>query len=119
MGFNALKYVDDLRNAGVPDKQAEAHIRLISDIMDSDLATKRDLEEVRADLKRDIMDVKRDIKEMETKLTRDIKELDLKIESVKTDIKRDIKEMEMRLTLKLAGVVMAGIGLLKALDKFF
>ena len=72
--FNAFKYVDELRNAGIPDKQAEAQVRVLQDIVDSQLATKRDLKELEASLKRDTAELKRDTAELETSLRHDIKE---------------------------------------------
>ena len=58
MDFDALKYVENLRKAGVPDKQATAQVRVLNEIIDSNLASKRDM------------------KEMEQKLTRDMKEME-------------------------------------------
>ncbi len=62
MNFNALKYVEELRNAGIPEKQAEAQIRVLNEVVDSELASKQDVETVRKELKRDI-------KELELRLT--------------------------------------------------
>ena len=62
MNFNALKYVEELRNAGMPEKQAEAQIRVLNEVVDSELASKQDVETVREELKRDI-------KELELRLT--------------------------------------------------
>lgn len=45
-GFNAFKYVGELREAGVPEKQAETHLRILHEIVESNLATKRDLKEL-------------------------------------------------------------------------
>ena len=110
MGFNALKYVEELRAAGFPDKQAEAQVRLLNDIVDSDLATKRDIKEL--DLK---------IESTKNELKRDIKELDLKIESTKNELKRDIKELELKLkhdlTLRLGSLLVIGIGVIATLVK--
>ena len=49
-----LEYENMLREAGVPDKHAMAHARCTAKIMENNLATKQDLEAVRADLKKDI-----------------------------------------------------------------
>lgn len=62
MNFNALKYVEELRNAGMPEKQAEAQIRVLNEVVDSELASKQNVETVRKELKRDI-------KELELRLT--------------------------------------------------
>ena len=45
-GFNAFKYVGELREAGVPEKQAETHLHILHEIVESNLATKRDLKEL-------------------------------------------------------------------------
>ena len=62
MNFNDLKYVEELRNAGMPEKQAEAQIRVLNEVVDSELASKQDVETLREELKRDI-------KELELRLT--------------------------------------------------
>ncbi len=56
-GFNAIKYIGELREAGVPEKQAEVHLRILHDVIESNLATKRDIEELRSELKRDIKEL--------------------------------------------------------------
>ncbi len=58
----AVKYIGQLREAGVPEKQAEVHLRILQEVIESNLATKRDIEELRTDLKRNI-------KELEQKMT--------------------------------------------------
>ncbi len=45
-GFNAIEYVGKLREAGVPDEQAEAQVSILHDIVESNLATKRDLKKL-------------------------------------------------------------------------
>ena len=103
MNFNALKYVEELRNAGMPEKQAEAQIRVLNEVVDSELASKQNVETVREELKRDI------------------KELELKIETVREELKRDIKELELRLThtltVRLGGLMALGIILIGILVK--
>ncbi len=46
MNFDALKYVETLRKAGIPDKQATAQVRVLNEVIDSNLATKRDIKEL-------------------------------------------------------------------------
>ncbi len=61
MQFDALKYVDTLRKAGIPDKQAEAQVRVLNEIIDSNLATKRDIKELERDIKQDIKELEQRI----------------------------------------------------------
>ena len=61
-GLNTLEYAQKLKDAGVPAKQAEAQAFVLYEIINSNLATRRDIEEIRAELKRDI-------KELELRMT--------------------------------------------------
>ena len=121
MNFNALKYVEELRNAGMPEKQAEAQIRVLNEVVDSELASKQDVETVRKELKRDIKELELKIETVRKELKRDIKELELKIETVREELKRDIKELELRLThsltVRLGGLMALGIVLIGILVK--
>ncbi|MBK7954943.1 MAG: DUF1640 domain-containing protein [Candidatus Accumulibacter sp.] len=53
--FDTLRYAERLRTAGVPEQQAKAEAEALRDVlaeaMDSSLATKADLMEVKADLR--------------------------------------------------------------------
>jgi hypothetical protein len=55
--FNSLKYAKQLEEAGVSRSQAEVHMQIMTEIMETSLATKQD-----------ILDVRRDIRELEYKL---------------------------------------------------
>ena len=121
MNFNALKYVEELRNAGMPEKQAEAQIRVLNEVVDSELASKQNVETVRKELKRDIKELELKIETVRKELKRDIKELEFKIETVREELKRDIKELELRLThtltVRLGGLMALGIVLIGILVK--
>ena len=60
-GLNTLEYAKKLQEAGVPEEQAAAQALCLYEIISSGLATKRDIEELRVELKRDI-------KELESKM---------------------------------------------------
>ena len=100
--FNAIKYIGELREAGVPEKQAEVHLRILHEVIESNLATKRDIEELRSELKRDIQ-------ELRSELKRDIQEL-------RNEFKRDIKELEQRMIIKLGALIVVTIGIIVALS---
>ena len=46
MKYNAFKYLDDLKEAGLPTKQAEVMAKGMTESAESELATKRDLKEL-------------------------------------------------------------------------
>ena len=76
--FDTYKFIRKLKDAGLPEAEAEAISEAFRDAQgEADLATKRDLE----------------------------------------DIRRDIREMEQRLTIKLGGMLVAGIAVIAALVK--
>lgn len=52
--FDTLSYVKKLEKAGVPPAQAEAHAEAIAELVDEELATKRDLKELEMRLKHDL-----------------------------------------------------------------
>ena len=62
--FDTLAYVKTLREAGVEEKQAEAQAAALAAVLKSgvtDLATKQDIDLLRADLKRDAAELKAEL----------------------------------------------------------
>ena len=58
MVFDTLKSVEELQEAGILENQAKAQVRVFQRIIESDLATKRD-----------IKDLQQEMREMEYRLT--------------------------------------------------
>lgn len=44
--FNTMVYAKKLEAVGLPREQAEAHVQIIADIIEGDVATKQDLKEL-------------------------------------------------------------------------
>jgi hypothetical protein len=59
--IDTLKFAKELTGAGLTQEQAEAIVRGLSDADTSDLATKADLAQLRADMKADIAELKAEI----------------------------------------------------------
>lgn len=92
--FDTLKFARRLKEAGVPERHAEAEADALAEIFNAnlgELATKRDLNELGAA-------TKRDLNELETANKRDLKELELKING-------ELKLVKWMLGLLLAGVL--------------
>ena len=49
-GLNTLEYSQKLKAVGVPPEQAEAHAMAIYEVINSELATKRDIKELEKNL---------------------------------------------------------------------
>jgi hypothetical protein len=52
--FDTLQYAKRLKAVGVPEKQAEVQAEMMAETIEDKLATKKDLEQVKSELKRDI-----------------------------------------------------------------
>ncbi len=94
--FDTHAFVKELAEAGMPEKQAEVLARSQATLIDETLATKQDLKELEARLRRDM-------KELEDRLRRDMKELELRL-------KHD-------LTIRLGSMMVVAIGVVAALVK--
>jgi len=99
LAFDTHAYVKKLVTAGVSERQAEVQAEALSNLLESNLATKRDIAEI-----------KRDMTAMETSLKRDMKALE-------ASTQRDLKELEMRLTIRLGAIMAGGIAIVAALVK--
>ena len=95
--FDTLTYAKKLQEAGFTEQQAEAQAEALRAVVEENLATKLDLKEMEGRLLHEIELVRRDIKEMDAA------------------VRHDMKEMEMRTTLRLGGLVVAGVTVLGAM----
>lgn len=141
--FDTYQYVTTLKKAGVPEKEAEALSRAqqtsLSKCLDSSLASKQDVVELKSEVKEEIIELrselKQDITELRSELKHDMTELrsELKQEmtELRTELKQDIaehrldtkmeiKNLESKVNLhsSMLGIIIAGIGTL-ILKAFF
>lgn len=111
-GIDTLAIARFLKDKGIEDEQAEAHAEILGQIVDNNLATKKDIEELRlatkhdieklrSDTKRDIADVNNNIERIRAELKRDITDVNKNIEQLKSDTKRDIAKLRTDLTLDI------------------
>ena len=93
--FDTLTYSKKLKEAGFSERQAEAQAEALRAVVEENLATKRDIELVRGD-----------VKEVESRLSHEI-EL----------VRRDMREMENRITIRLGSLIVAAAVALGVLMK--
>jgi len=110
LAFDTHAYVKKLVTAGVSEAQAEVQAEALSGLLENNLATKRDIAEIKRDMAEMETSLRRDMGEMETSLKRDMKALE-------TSTRRDLKELEMRLTIRLGAIMAGGIAIVAALVK--
>ena len=94
--MDTLGYAKRLRDAGVPQQQAEAHAEAARDFVMGELVTKTDLQST----------VQNAAQLLETK-----------IGTVETRLEAKIDAQTLRLTVRLGGIMAAGIALLAAVQK--
>jgi len=90
--FDTLGYAKRLREAGVPNPQAEGHAEAAREFIMTELVTKQDL--------------------LATKL-----ELQTAINALEARLEAKIDSLTLRLTVRLGGIVAAGIGILALIQR--
>lgn len=134
--FDTHKIVKELQEAGFDESQAEAVVSAMGAAVVGNLATKADLQEFRAATQADIRELrnefKSDMQEHRNATQADIRELraatqaDMQehrnatqadIRELRNEFKSDMQAMELRIMLRMGGLIVAGVGLIIALDK--
>ena len=95
--LNAIKYMDELEQKGFTKEQAKTSVNLWIELMNENLASKNDLQEVKSE-----------IKEVIHKMDKDF----LSIRHEIQEVRHAMKDMESRLTLKLSGFMATALTLL-------
>lgn len=86
--FNSLKYVKQLEGVGLSRNQAETHIEIMTEIIESNLATSQDLKDLRSEITQEF-----------------------------SNLRSEMTQLESRLTIKLGAIVSVSIGLAVTLSK--
>jgi hypothetical protein len=115
--FNALKYVKILEECGFTTEQATATIKILVEVMNDEFATNNNLKmaelAIRSDMNKMETSIRSDMNKMETSIRAEIRELEVRIQAELKDIRHSITLLENRLTIKLSGIMVAAIAILK------
>jgi septal ring factor EnvC (AmiA/AmiB activator) len=139
MAFDTLTYARRLKQAGVPEAQAEAMADATRELVVQDFATKGDIAAVKTDLaavKTDLAAVKTDLAVVKTDLAvvkTDLAVVKTDLAVVKTDLaamarKTDLAALDqrltaamdtlgLRLTVRMGGLIAVGVAVLAAIIK--
>jgi hypothetical protein len=104
--MDTLGYAKRLRDAGIPQQQAEAHAEAARDFVMAELVTRNDLQAVRSDLDA----VKADL---QAALRSAVQILEARIAAVDTKI----DTQTLHLTVRMGALLAAGIAILAAIIK--
>ena len=96
--FDTLAYANKLKEAGVPDKQAEAQSEALAHIFDYKAATKKDLQELE---------------------TRFSVEFNTKISSLESKIDTKVSDLKVDVIKWVVGLLLAQYALIISAIKFF
>jgi multidrug resistance efflux pump len=102
--FDTLGYAKRLRDGGVAETQAEVHAEAAREFIMTELVTRQSLQ---AELKAEI-----------DPLRAAVDALQVKIDTVEARLEAKIDTQTLRLTVRLGGIVAAGIGILALLGRF-
>ncbi len=67
--YNSLKHVKKLEEAGISREQAEAHVQIMTEVMETNLATKEDLKDLATLVQHEIAVVRQEMKELSLSMT--------------------------------------------------
>ncbi len=110
--FDTLASVKKLEEAGVPQKQAEAHIRLFSEIVEESICSKQDLLETEGRLEIKLKELEVKLKETEGRIDLKLKELEFKIEEVRKEMAYQIEQAKNNLIKWFIGTSLVSLGLI-------
>ena len=103
--FDTLGYAKRLREAGVPNPQAEGHAEAAREFIMTELVTRQDLLATKNDLQADLGILR-------TELRTEIGALRTELRTEVGTLRTAIDSQTLRLTVRLGGIVVAGIGIL-------
>ncbi|WP_440866960.1 DUF1640 domain-containing protein [Symbiopectobacterium purcellii] len=107
VAFDTQEFVETLENAGLPKDQAKAISLVVRKSHEvADLATKRDLDDVRKDLSADIAEVKREIADVRKDMSAGFDKINDKFE-----------KLGMQMTIRLGLMVAAAVSIIAAILK--
>ena len=116
-----IKQVQYLKENGFTEKQANTLIYFHKDRIESEMATKNDLEKSQLAFKKDIeqlrSELKKDIEQLRSELKKDIEQLRLEFKKDIELIRKDMKVLKKDIIFQLGSVIVAGVLILSFLIK--
>ena len=113
--FDTQKAVKEFKEGGFNDKQAEAVVTTMNDVMSQNFATKADLLISQSDMKQTIEKVRSDLEQSIEKLRTDLEQ---SIEKLRTDLEQKIADkfetLYRHLWVMGIGIVLANVTLVAA-----
>jgi hypothetical protein len=117
--FDTLKLARRLEAAGFPSKQAGDTAEALAEAVGTEIATKADIQAVRADLQAVERKLGADIRALEQKVGADLRDVEQKLRGdfrgLEQKSSTDLRDLEQRLTIKLGTMIFVLGGFLTAI----
>lgn len=105
VAFDTSQFVKELEHAGLETKiaeaQAQAQVKILSNLLDRHVATKDDIKDSKTELKNEIIAVRIELIEVKAELKNDINEVRNELNEVRTKI----DSLEQKLTTKFGRIL--------------
>ncbi len=115
IGFDTLRAMESLRDSGFEESQARAVVDTFKDAVAGNVATKADLQEVKAELQAEIQEVRAEIQGVKTELQAEIQEvrtgLEASIAGLRGEVETSIARLEARTQRFMFGMALGIVGL--------
>ena len=112
--WNSLKYTKQLEEVGLTRIQAETHIQIMGEIVDTNLASKQDMKDLRQDMRQDMKDLtqelQQEMKDLKVELRQEMKDLG-------QELRHEMRLLEQRMTIKLGAIVSVAMTVVVAVAK--
>lgn len=119
--FNSLRYAQKLEEVGFTREQAETHVLMLTELMQSDLATKQDFKDFQFVTKSEMnefrAEMRSDVTAFRAEMRSDMNKLRADMALFKQEVRADLIQMEQRLTIKLGTIISIAIGVAVTLTK--
>ena len=114
IALDTLAYAKRLREAGFSEQQAEGQAQALAAAMTDSLATKQDLHELDVHIRARFEQVAARFEYLERHFDTRLVELERRFEA---RVGGQLADLECRMTIRLGGIMVAGIGVMSALVK--
>jgi DNA-binding transcriptional MerR regulator len=110
MAIDTLKIAKRLREAGFTDPQAEAVIASVQEAAEgAEFATKRDLQELRSELKADIAALRSELRETELRLEAKLEAIRSEMLAMKADMRSDMLAIKADILNRVFGLILGAL----------
>lgn len=117
--FDTLTYAKRLKAVGFTEEQAEVQAEVLRGVIEGDIASKRDIEDLKqatqhdiADLKHDIAGLKQDLSHLESRMDGKLSHLESRMDGKLSDLKADLLKWFIGILFLQTGLI---VTLLKVL----